>query len=278
MAEKKEEMKTLAQRMKECLVEAGNVEKRGFNSFQNYKYVMEADVADAVRAAFIKNGIIFLPSIEDMQSTQVAVEAKGTTRHAFQVTVKVRFALVNADDPTDRIELIGFGQGLDQGDKALPKAMTMAQKYMLMKLFLMGTDDDAENPHKEVQSDGPAPTTAQPRAQQGASSPQGMRGESPRTPEEWTAYWSQYPYEYDIPYKEGQAASIKEALREAKAKFRGGKNRDKSDNGDIDANKHWYTDVRIPGFERYLVGNQPQVSPGAPAQKDLSFAEDDIPF
>lgn len=273
MSEKKE-VKTLAEKLRQVMLVAGSVEKRGYNSHQNYRYVMESDVSDAVRNAFVEQGVIWIPSIETMEHNPIEVSQRGEKRTAYMARILMRVTLLNSEDTSDKLELLTAGIGLDSGDKALNKAITAAQKYALMKLFLMGTDDDSENPKHDASSEGHVAAPAQ-----RAPHSEAPRGSQPQTAEEWEAYWKQYPYEYAIPYKEGQAVSIKEALKEAKAMFRGGKNRDKSDNGDTGANKHWYTKTRIPGFEQYLVSGGAEVPPPAQApQKELSFADDEIPW
>jgi hypothetical protein len=64
-----------------------------------------------------------------------------------------------------KVEADFYGVGQDQGDKAMPKAITMATKYFVHKFFLIATSDDAEvdnrKPEKPAGKAVPAAQVAQ---------------------------------------------------------------------------------------------------------------------
>lgn len=269
---------TLHQKLLHVMEEVGQVEKKGYNKAQNYNFIRETDVADAVRLAFVKYRLEMLPSIEEV--THAPVEMRGFdrdsrteyTRTTFSTLVKMRFTILDSDEPTEQESFVSYGFGLDAQDKSLAKAITMAQKYGLLKRFMIGSDDDNESDDAGTH----APAASAPRVASQASTGGGYRGEMPKSADEWYAYWQQFPFEYDIPYKVAKDnAKLKELLKGVKAQFRGGKNRDGGENGDTGANKHWYSKTEVPELGQYLLG-APQGTP-AP-QKELSFDEDTLPF
>ena len=54
-------------------------------------------------------------------------------------TVTEVYRFVNVAEPTDCLETVSFGTGMDSGDKAPGKAMTYADKYALMKTYKIST-------------------------------------------------------------------------------------------------------------------------------------------
>ncbi len=128
-----------------------HVPKRGHNSFHDYHYATEADIADAVREGLAEQGVMIFPSVEKLEWREVETKS-GKQAIA---TLHVRFTVT--DGPESRDFLI-VGEGQDGGDKAVYKAMTGAAKYMLLKLFLISTGLDPE-----AEAPAPSPTKAPPR-------------------------------------------------------------------------------------------------------------------
>jgi hypothetical protein len=60
------------------------------------------------------------------------------------VRLRMEYTLVNVDDPSDRVTLIGISDASDVADKAIHKCRTSALKYMLRDNFLVDAQDDAE--------------------------------------------------------------------------------------------------------------------------------------
>ena len=140
-----------------------HVPKRGHNSFHGYDYATEADIADAVREGLAEQGVMIVPSVDKLEWREV--ETKNGK--ASIATLHVRFTVT---DGPEKIEFLMIGEGLDSGDKAVYKAMTGAQKYMLLKLFLISTGDDPEADDKAE----PAPKrNAEPQPRKPDSGPFG---------------------------------------------------------------------------------------------------------
>ncbi len=154
-------MQKLAAKMLAVMAAVGHIPKRGKNLSQNYQYVTEADMADGVRDAMVKNGVaLFVTTLE----RSVAVDAVKTKFGAQNLTtVKMQFTFMDVESG-EKFESIFYGDGMDGGDKGLYKAMTGADKYALMKEFLVPTGDDPEldAPEKSTTPTGDAPPRPQP--------------------------------------------------------------------------------------------------------------------
>lgn len=165
MAEAK--TKNLKQKLNAVMAGVGRLKKDGHNAFQNYDYVSEANVVETVGQLLVENGVT--PSVSLKYHWQVERAAKdgGLNVHSF-VVLTCRFLDTESDEEMSEDWL---GEGQDKGDKGFYKAYTGAQKYWLMKTFLIPTGDDPEcdsgklSPSQPAQpvgntptpSDGPAP-------------------------------------------------------------------------------------------------------------------------
>ena len=128
------------------MTDVGYVQKKDENKFQKYKYAGEGALLAALRPAMVRHGLVLFPSVKHVSP----IDEYGNTN------VTVEFTLTHA--PTGAVwtkPLIGVGVGNDRnskggvGDKGVYKAITGAVKYMLFKLFLLETGDDAEKTENE---------------------------------------------------------------------------------------------------------------------------------
>jgi len=124
-------VKQIASAILEIMKDCKKIEKDGTNAFHKYKYSSEAHVVAVIRASMIKHGVIIIPSVENY-----LVEDTMTT-----IQFKYRWIHV---DSGEELETMTVGQGIDKGDKGAYKAITGANKYMLMKTLQLSTDDDPE--------------------------------------------------------------------------------------------------------------------------------------
>ena len=129
--------KSLVAKLAEVMAEIDHVEKRGLNTFQNYKYVRAADIARAVRDGLAKRGVILLPKIINVRTYEIP--AREGTMQAVDLHVRYTFY-----DGEQTLETDGYGTGTDKGDKAGYKAQTGALKYALRNAFLIPDESDPE--------------------------------------------------------------------------------------------------------------------------------------
>jgi hypothetical protein len=88
-------------------------------------------------------------------TAHVQTNAKGGGKRAV-ATMHVRFTVT---DGAEERQFVMIGEGEDSGDKATYKAMTGAQKYALLKLFLISTGDDPEADGAKAMIAPPKPAT-----------------------------------------------------------------------------------------------------------------------
>jgi len=134
-------LKKLAQKMILIGEDVQYIQKQGHNQFHKYNYVTESDVVNAFSKAMQKQQVFMFSSIieRDCQS----YKTRGG-KDAFLVTVKLEVTFVDTESG-EQFSSIFFGDGSDSDDKAIYKAITGAQKYALMKTFLVATGDDPEH-------------------------------------------------------------------------------------------------------------------------------------
>jgi hypothetical protein len=118
------------------------VPKNGRNDFHKYDYVTEADILDAVRSEMAKRLLILVPDAESDAKSEPIGE-KGDRLF----TLRQRFT-VHDGDSGESLSFHMYGQGSDKLDKGCYKATTGAEKYAVLKLFMIPTGDDPEREDK----------------------------------------------------------------------------------------------------------------------------------
>ena len=113
------------------------VPKTGHNDHANYDYVTEADLVALVREKLFSRNIVIYPAVTTCKHTQY------TGKKSILTTVELLFRIEDGDSG-DHLDLVFVGVGQDTGDKGIYKAITGAEKHLLMKLFLLPSGDDPE--------------------------------------------------------------------------------------------------------------------------------------
>lgn len=142
--------KHLAAKLAEVQLAVERVPKRGHNQHFNYDFATESDITAAIRKEMAQRGMMLVPDI-------VAVSYRETnTKSGIQTIARVDVKFTVMDGVTgESLTFGGTGEGADSGDKCVPKAITSALKYALLKLFLIPTGDDPEIDHKPKAPKGP---------------------------------------------------------------------------------------------------------------------------
>lgn len=99
-----------------------------------YSIVSHDAVTAKIRDVCQKCGIIYYP-VDGSESFE-------TNGNRVELKLAVRF--VNIDQQEDFIDVLGFGYGIDPGDKGPGKAISYAVKYALLKAFGLETGDDPD--------------------------------------------------------------------------------------------------------------------------------------
>lgn len=130
----------LVNKLAEVMKQVKYIQKTGHNTFNNYRYATEADVNEKVREVLADQNVIMLPNMKS-HTVREHINRKGNTEYI--VTAEVEFTFMDGETG-ESISITVFGEGQDAGDKATYKAITGAQKYALMKSFMIPTGDDPE--------------------------------------------------------------------------------------------------------------------------------------
>lgn len=131
----------------------------------SYKAVGEADVLAAVRPAEAKFRIYSYPINRTVieSGTVDSTRYDGTVVHQLFERIEVTYRFVNMDKPEEYIDIISYGDGIDNGDKSVGKAMTYADKYALLKAYKIITGEDPDQEASEpLSGKSTKPTTPKP--------------------------------------------------------------------------------------------------------------------
>jgi len=144
--------------------EVGYVYKEGRIEFGRTKYSFagEADFIKALRPVMITHGLTWRQKkVTHVEVNQVIVQKPIIDLTIFDKTIIIEKEVLRYEALVDIIyeirhvegeclDIPSTGFGIDTGDKALAKALTMALKYALRQLFLIETGDDPDNTASEV--------------------------------------------------------------------------------------------------------------------------------
>ena len=122
------------------------IPKDGWNANQKYKFVRESDVAERVSALLSERKIFLHQTVVSHNMTALYTTQSSSQMWLTEVVMSFRFIDGETGETTETAHFVGHGA--DTGDKGVYKAMTGAEKYFLMKTFLVSTGDDPEADEK----------------------------------------------------------------------------------------------------------------------------------
>lgn len=125
------------------------IEKKGEVSFKStkYAYQREEDITAAIREACIEEGLVIIP---------IACHVVNTTSTNVEITMD--YKIVDAD--TGEFEIIGIGgEGQDNGDKKMYKALTGAYKYMQKQVFHLTSQENDPDDIPSPENPNTTPST-----------------------------------------------------------------------------------------------------------------------
>ena len=137
------EKKNIFESIQAVMGEIGAVGKTSENQQQGFMYRGIDAVMNALQPALIKHGVFVVPEILE-QTREERVNAKGTTLIYSICKIKYNFYAQDGSSVSATV----IGEGMDTGDKATNKAMSIAFKYACFQVFCIPTeemvDPDAE--------------------------------------------------------------------------------------------------------------------------------------
>jgi hypothetical protein len=132
---------TLISKISDLMQECSYIQKRGYNSFNNYYYATEADVAEKVSPGLSKRKLVMIPNVMEKD---VVDHMTRNNKREYIATIKMSFVLLDGESG-ESLSFTMAGQGQDPGDKSIFKAISGTQKYAILKLLQIETGLDPEN-------------------------------------------------------------------------------------------------------------------------------------
>lgn len=138
----------------------GAIPKDDMNQDQGFKYRGIERILAAVGPALHRAGVVVMPKVIDVHREEML---RGQNRNVWRlVSLTVEYTFTGPAG--DQLHAVVVGEGLDNGDKAVSKAMTMAYKVALLQALQIAdadTDADATSPPEQFEPP-PQPTLVRP--------------------------------------------------------------------------------------------------------------------
>lgn len=129
----------------DVMAEIGSIGKNKKNQQQGFMYRGVDDVMNALNPILVKNRVILTTEVLEQTREERQTTRGGTLLYSI---CKVKFTFYAEDG--SNVSSIILGEGMDSGDKASNKAMSVAYKYAFFQMFCIPTeemkDPDAESP------------------------------------------------------------------------------------------------------------------------------------
>jgi len=139
------------QAINKVMAKIGVVGKDSKNQSQGFMYRGIDAVMNAINPALVENKVFVVPEVLEQtreERTSIKRDYNGQERTSTLIysICKIKFTFYAEDG--SHIEAITIGEGMDSGDKATNKAMSIAFKYACFQVFCIPTeemvDPDAE--------------------------------------------------------------------------------------------------------------------------------------
>lgn len=125
--------------------DVGAVGKGDYNKQQGFKYRGIDAVMNALNPAMIKHKVFCTPEV--LEQTREERTTQNGGRLIYSVC-RMRYKFFTTDGSF--VETIVVGEGMDSGDKATNKAMSVAFKYACFQTFCIPTENLMDDPDKEA--------------------------------------------------------------------------------------------------------------------------------
>lgn len=130
--------------------DVGAVGKDSVNKQQGFKFRGIDAVMNALNPALVKNKVFVIPEVLEQRREERATAKGGLLIYSI---CKVKYTFFTTDGSSVCATVIG--EGMDSGDKATNKAMSIAFKYACFQVFCIPTEELMDDPDKEIQNPAP---------------------------------------------------------------------------------------------------------------------------
>lgn len=114
----------------------------------SYRAITHDQVTGMIRQHLIDQGIVIATSLIDGEFDK---KEEGAKQRLYRATFAVTF--INCDTPEDKFSIVVPAHALDNGDKAVGKAMSYATKYGIVKTFTLESGEDEESRYQQEEFD-----------------------------------------------------------------------------------------------------------------------------
>lgn len=132
------------------------------NVQQGYNFRGIDDVYNMIQPIMAKHGLVMSSTIMWDRTEERTSKNGGNLIYRI---LQIRYHLMAEDGSSISTDVIG--EGMDSGDKAAPKAMSIAQKYALLQMFLIPTvepkDPEIDSPETKPKGEAKDKPKAQPK-------------------------------------------------------------------------------------------------------------------
>lgn len=124
--------------------DVGAIGKNSKNPQQGFMYRGVDAVMNALNPAMIKNGIFVVPTVLEQTREERTTSKGGLLIYSI---CKIKYTFYAKDGSS--VDAIVIGEGMDSGDKATNKAMSVGFKYACFQVFCIPTEE-MKDPDAEV--------------------------------------------------------------------------------------------------------------------------------
>lgn len=142
-------MAEIYQAISGVMADIGAIGKNKKNAQQGFKYRGVDDVMNALQPVMVKNGLFVVPEIIDQRREERQTSRGGNLIYS---VCTVRYTFYAKDGSS--VQCVVIGEGMDSGDKATNKAMSIAFKYACFQVFCIPTEE-MKDPDAEVHEVAP---------------------------------------------------------------------------------------------------------------------------
>lgn len=135
-----------------AMAEIGAIGKDSKNQQQGYKFRGIDAVYNALQPVLIKNHIFVSPEVLEQHREERQTSKGGNLIYS---VLKVKFTFYAEDG--SNVSATVIGEGMDSGDKASNKAMSVAFKYACFEVFCIPTDEMKDPDEDTPPENAPAP-------------------------------------------------------------------------------------------------------------------------
>lgn len=143
-------MSGIVEALSKVMADVGAVKKGDRNTAQNFNFRGIDAVVNAVSPALRAHGIVVTPELVSIDRDTVEIGKNRTTMGHVTVVVKYTFTATDGSSVSATVA----GEAMDSGDKATPKAMSVAFRTALLQALCLPTDEPDPDSHSYERSAG----------------------------------------------------------------------------------------------------------------------------